>query len=75
VGEIKTVATEHPADAAIVEVVRVAVVAVQPGTIVITLEVEDLAVAIGVRYVQSALCDHCLSNTQDGCILFGICMP
>ena len=42
---------EHETVVAIPEVVRVAVVAIQPQVVVVTLNVEDVEVAIRVGYV------------------------
>ena len=44
-------ANEHPAIVGIPEVVRVAIVAVEPPTIVIVLHVEHLEVAVRVSFI------------------------
>lgn len=63
---MKRVATEHPLVVSVPEVVRVAVVAVQPQVIVVVFDVEDLEVAIGVRFVRSAIRYHCPLNDTSG---------
>lgn len=59
-GEIKTVAGEDPDLVAVVEVLGIGIVAVQPAPIVIVFDIEDLEVAVRVGKVRNALCSHCL---------------
>lgn len=58
-GEMKTVAAEHPAVVAIPEVVRVTIVAVEPLVIAVVFDVENLEVAVGVRFARDAPYSHC----------------
>lgn len=62
--ETKIFAGEHPDLVAIVEVLGVGIVAVQPESVVIVFDVEDLEVAIRVGNVRNALCGHCFSIRQ-----------
>ena len=74
-GEIKKVAAEHPPVVAIPEVVGVAVVAVQPQAVLVVFDVEDLEVAIGVRFVRDAARKPLSFDYSRNCILFWAISP
>jgi len=59
--ETKIFAGKHPDIVAVVEVLGVGIVAVQPEPVVIAFDVEHLEVAIRVGSVRNALCCHCSS--------------
>jgi len=58
-GETKTLADEREQIVGIQVVVRVPVIAVEPQAILIAFDVEDLEVAVGVRFVRDAFFCHC----------------
>jgi len=68
---MKIVAAEHPTVVAIPEVVGVTVVAVEPQVVVIAFDVEDLELAVGIRFVRDALCSHCSLITLRAVFYFG----
>ena len=58
-GEINTLAGEQPDHFAVVAVLGVGIVAVQVAHVLIAFDVEDLEVAVGVRFVRDAFFCHC----------------
>ena len=64
-GETKIVAGKHPDLVAVVEVLGVGIVAVQPEPVVIVFDVEDLEVAIRVGNVRDALCKSPLLDSEN----------
>ncbi len=63
---------EHPAVVSVPEVVRVAVVAVEPATIVVVFDVEHVEVVVRVAdYVRYASCVPPFEYSR-GCVVFGI---
>ncbi len=68
---MKKIAAERPAVVAVPEVVRVAVVAVEPATVVIAFNIEHLEVAVGIRQVRYAVLCHCPLITLGTVFYFG----